>query len=243
MKKFTLMLGLMAGAAVMMQPMQAQAAGEIGDVEISANVGMVSEYSFRAIAQSDEAPAIQGGFDLSHSSGLYAGVWSSSVDFNDGDEAHIETDLYAGYSGAVSGVNYDVGVIYYAYPGADSDLDYDFVEAAVSVGYDFDLFAVSASFNYSPDYFAGSGDAQYYAAAVDVPLPHDFSLSAHVGRQNIEDNAAFGVEDYTDWSLGLGYTYNGFDFGLTYLDTDLDEPTECADGCSERVIFSISKTF
>lgn len=232
-----------AASVVAFVPAQARAGGQIGDVEISANVGMVSEYSFRAISQSNEAPAIQGGFDLSHSSGLYAGVWSSNVDFNDGDEAHIETDLYAGFSNDIGGVNYDIGVIYYAYPGADEDREYDFVEGAVSLGYDFDLFAVSASFNYSPDYFAGSGDAQYYAAAVDVPLPHDFSVSAHVGHQEIDDNAAFGADDYTDWSLGVGYELKGFDLGLTYLDTDLDEPSECADGCGERVIFSLSKSF
>ena len=31
----------------------------------SANVGIVSEYFFRGISQNDDAPAIQGGFDLS----------------------------------------------------------------------------------------------------------------------------------------------------------------------------------
>lgn len=237
-------LVLCAAASVLtVLPAQAQATTKIGDVEVSANVGMVSEYSFRAIAQSNEAPAIQGGFDLNHSSGLYAGVWSSNVNFNDGDEAHIETDIFAGFSNEIGGLNYDIGAIYYAYPGADEDRNYDFVEGAVSLGYDFGKFSVSGSFNYSPEYFGDSGHAEYYAAAVDVPLPHDFSVSAHVGHQEIQDNAAFGVQDYTDWSAGVGYTYEGFDLGLTYLDTDLDEPSECADGCSERVIFSVSKSF
>ena len=55
--------------------------------DFSANVGFVTEYSFRGIAQSDEHPAIQGGFDYSHDSGFYAGIWGSNVDFNDGDES------------------------------------------------------------------------------------------------------------------------------------------------------------
>lgn len=224
-------------------PMAAHAAGEIGDVEVSANVALVTEYSFRGIAQSNEGPAVQGGFDLTHGSGLYAGVWASNVNFNDGDEAHVEVDVYAGFSNSVGKFNYDVGAIYYAYPGADSSRNYDFYELAASVGYDFDLFAVSASYNYSPEYFADSGDAHYYAAAVDVPLPHDFSLSGHVGHQDIDDEVAFGVDDYTDWSVGLGYNFKGFDLSLTYLDTNLDEPSECADGCEERVMFSISRSF
>jgi len=150
---------------------------------------------------------------------------------------------YAGYAGEYQGLSYDLGVIYYAYPGADDSLNYDFVEGAIALGYDFDIFAASASFNYSPEYFGESGDAQYYALGVDVPLPQDFTLSGHVGYQAIDDNAAFGVPDYTDWSVGLGYSYEGFDFSLSYVDTDLDEPGDCSDGCDSRVIFGISRSF
>ncbi len=232
-----------AGYAFLAVALLSAPAFAVEDFEFSANAGFVSEYSFRGIAQSDETPAVQGGFDVGHASGLYAGIWGSNVDFNDGDEAHIETDFYAGYGSTFKGLNFDIGVIYYAYPGADDSLDYDFVEGSIAVGHDFEMFSVSASFNYSPDYFASSDDAEYYALAVDVPLPHEFTLSAHVGRQEIDDNAAFGVEDYTDWSVGLGYTLEGFDMSLTYVDTDLDEPSECADGCDGRAIFSISRSF
>lgn len=230
-------------SAFLIMPLSAHAATTLGDFEVSANVGLVSQYSFRGITQSDEGPALQGGFDISHSSGLYAGVWASNVDFNDGDEANIETDLYAGYAGAVDKFSYDVGVIYYAYPGADNDLEYDFWEGKLELGYDFDLFSATAGFYYSPDYFAGSGDALYSTLGVEVPLPADFTLSGHVGYQTIDDNAAFAVPDYTDWSVGLGYTYEGFDLSLQYVDTDLDQPGECADGCSEKIIFGISRSF
>lgn len=208
----------------------------------SANVGFVSQYTFRGISQSNENPAVQGGFDLSHQSGFYAGVWGSNVDFGVEDET-VEIDVYAGYSGSFKGVSYDVGAIYYAYPGVDSDLDFDFVEVSTAVGYDFDVVAVSASFNYSPNYFGDSGHSQYYAAGVDVPLPHDFNLFGSVGRQEVEDNDAFGVDDYTDWSIGVGYSFKGFDFSLAYVDTDLDEPSDCADGCEARVVFGVSKSF
>lgn len=224
-------------------PLSAQAAPADWGVELSSNVGFVTEYSFRGIAQSDETIAVQGGFDLEHSSGLYGGIWGSNVDFNDGDEANVEVDLYGGYSGALQDVTYDVGVIYYAYPGADSSLDYDFWEGSFGLGYDFDIFSTSASINYSPEYFGNSGDAQYYALGVDVPLPADFTLSGHVGYQDIDDEAAFGVPDYTDWSVGLGYNWEGFDLSLQYIDTDLDEPGECSDGCDSRVIFGVSRSF
>ncbi len=223
----------------------AQAGEQIGDFDVSANVGFVSEYSFRGIAQSNENPAVQGGFDVSHNTGWYAGIWGSNVNFNDGDEAQLEVDVYGGYSGAFKGLSYDIGLIYYAYPGANSSLDYDFIEGSLAVGYDFDVFSTSASLNYSPEYFGDSGDAVYYAAAVDVPLPSDLTLSAHIGHQTIDDGAAFGIGDdsYTDWSVGLGYNFEGFDLSLQYVDTDLDEPGECSDGCDSRFIFGVFRSF
>ncbi len=229
--------------ALTFSPLYAQAEDSMKDFDLFANVGFVTEYSFRGITQSDEGPAVQGGFDVTHKSGLYAGIWGSNVDFNDGDEAQLELDVYGGYSGAIQNLNYDIGLIYYAYPGADNSLDYDFWEASVAAGYDFDVCSVSAALNYSPEYFGDSGDALYYSAAVDVPLPASLTLSTHLGYQTIDDNAAFGVPDYLDWSIGLGYSIEGFDLSLQYIDTDLREPGECADGCDARIIFGISKSF
>lgn len=232
-------------AAISGSILTAAPAAFAGDIpgEFSGNVGFVSEYSFRGLQQSDEHPAVQGGFDYTHDSGFYAGVWGSNVDFNDGDEATVEVDLYAGLSGETSGITWDVGALYYAYPGANTPRDYDYYEFAASIGHDFGFASASAAVNYSPDNFNETGSAWYTAAYVDVPLPYDFKASGSIGHQTINDNANFGVPDYTDWSLGLGYSYEGFDFGLKYVDTNLDEPTECADGCEERVIFSISRSF
>ena len=133
MKKF-----LLLSISALSVSLPAFAAEESIPGDFSTTIGFVSEYSFRGISQSDEHPALQGSVDWSHESGVYAGIWGSNVDFNDGDEASVEADIYAGYSGELEGFTYDIGAIYYAYPGADSDLDYDFVEAALSAGYDFD---------------------------------------------------------------------------------------------------------
>ena len=226
-------------AVTVISPVTAQAQ----NFDFSGNVALTTSYSFRGITQSDEDPALQGGFDVSHDTGLYAGIWGSNVDFDDGDEAQLETDIYGGYSGSLKNFNYDVGLIHYAYPGADDSLDYDFTEASAALGYDFEHFSSSVSLNYSPEYFGDSGDAYYYAASVDVPLPKNFGLSGHFGHQDIEDNTAFDAPDYNDWSAGVNYTVQKFDFSLRYVDTDLDQPEDCSDGCDSRAIFSISRSF
>ena len=87
--------------ALIVVPMVASA-----EWEGSANVTLTSDYVFRGVSQTDEDPAIQGGFDLSHDSGFYIGAWASNVDFNEEDStdpaaddaADMELDLKVGYA-------------------------------------------------------------------------------------------------------------------------------------------------
>ncbi|MDQ7016110.1 MAG: TorF family putative porin [Gammaproteobacteria bacterium] len=96
--------------------------------EVSANFGATSNYLWRGISLSNEGPAIYGGLDFSHESGIYAGLWQSS----EGGTGSAETDLYAGYSTEFSGVSVDVGAIAYAYPQNDAA---NFNELYASVGF------------------------------------------------------------------------------------------------------------
>jgi len=212
------------------------------DSAFTGNVAFTTDYVFRGISQSNEEPTIQGGMDWSDSStGLYAGVWGSGVDFTD---ATTEIDAYGGIKGTQDDIDWSLGAIYYYYPGAAGDLNYDFWELAATVGYDFKTFQAVASLNYSPDYFGSSGDAWYPALNVTVPLPYEgLTANAGVAYQWVDDNAAYAVEDYATWSAGLGYDISGFNLGLKYIDTNLSEPSECADGCGQRVVFTVSRAF
>lgn len=49
----------------------------------SANIGVVSNYMWRGVTQTQDGPAIQGGLDYNHPSGFYVGTWASNVDWND----------------------------------------------------------------------------------------------------------------------------------------------------------------
>jgi uncharacterized protein (TIGR02001 family) len=49
--------------------------------EISANVTLATDYTFRGISQTGERGALQGGFDWAGESGIYTGIWASNVDF------------------------------------------------------------------------------------------------------------------------------------------------------------------
>ena len=222
----------------------------------SANVALTSEYLFRGLSQTDDGPALQGGFDheveVAKPVSVYAGVWGSNVDFGESgagaggiDGANIELDLYGGLKGNIgdSGLSWDLGFIYYAYPGADSGLNYDFWEIQGAVGYDFGVASVTASVNYSPENFGKSGEALYPKLAVDVPVPgvKGLSLSGYVAKQYIEKNTVFGTADYVEWNMGVTYNFAGlFDANITYSDTDVSPDT---DGKEEAILFTISKSF
>ena len=66
---------------------QSAAAAPESPWAFSANLGLFSDYRFRGISQTSTNPAVQGGIDYMHSSGLYAGIWGSNVSWI-ADSAH-----------------------------------------------------------------------------------------------------------------------------------------------------------
>jgi len=90
---------------------------------LSFNLGLYSEYIFRGVSLTD-GPALQGGIDLGHSSGFYAGTWLSNLDASYFGENkalstsgnHIEQDFYVGYAHTFeSGFGVNVLGNYYKY--------------------------------------------------------------------------------------------------------------------------------
>ncbi|MDX1484169.1 MAG: TorF family putative porin [Alphaproteobacteria bacterium] len=223
--------------------------------KISANVGMVTEYFFRGITQTDKKPAVQGGLDFAHNSGIYIGTWGSNVDFDAGTEETIEVDLYGGWSGELgsSKVTLDVGAIYYWYPGSNGPsgppaTDYEFWEVYAGLSKDFGFASASAKLSYSPDYFNESGDATYVDVSVDVPVGKYFTLNLHGGYQWIDDNTQFGADDYFDYLVGVSFSLIGLDFQVAWVGTDLDDSgssgsSTCFRDSCDALIASVSKSF
>jgi uncharacterized protein (TIGR02001 family) len=217
--------------------------------EISGNVSLATDYRFRGISQTDNDPAIQGGFDWAHDSGLYAGVWASNLQF----AGSIEMDYYGGFSGEMgNGLGYDVGIIYYDYPSDNQGTgpDLEFVEFYGGLSGSVGGADLSAKISYSPDYFGETDTGIYYEAGADFSLPADFGASLHVGYQTIDEGKAsqggfFSSEEdsYVDWSVGICNAAGGVDLGLTYVDTNLDD-ADCFSSsiCDSTVIFSVSKS-
>lgn len=156
--------------------------------DLTANVGVVSDYVFRGETQNGDLSAIQGGIDYSHDSGFHIGTWASSLNAASG----YELDLYGGYSFDAGPVGMDVGYYTYNYPmgdtnGAATANKYDFQELYVSASYGM----FSAKYSYSPDYLGHSNyapdgkdkSAYYLEVGMDMPIKDDLSFGLHVGQK------------------------------------------------------------
>ncbi len=225
--------GVVLGGSLLLSGMSAYA------VEISGNVALNSDYIYRGISQTNENPAISGGFDIAGESGLYAGVWASNVAF----DGSVEIDVYAGYAGSFSEeVDYDIGVLRYEYPddaqaGAP---DSSFNEIYGSVGFK----GVTVGFAYSSDFFYESGKSVYLYVDYELGLPNDFTLAFHYADQSIDDEVQFGTPDYNEYSIGISKSFMDIDYSLTWFDTDLSR-TDCfagSDICESRIVFGLSKS-
>lgn len=197
--------------------------------EFSGNVTLTSDYVFRGFTQTDGAPMIQGGFDYADDS-FYVGTWASGVDFGDGTSTEI--DVYAGWTPTVGAFDLDLGAIYYWYPDAPDNPEQNFVEvyagASTMIG---ESLEVGASLAYSPDFYLEVGDAFYWAASAGIPLGESFGLDATIGYSDFSDLSG---ADYTDWSLGLTTSVQGFDLDFRYIGTDVD-------GNDDSFVVSVSR--
>lgn len=211
-----------------------------GPWEIGASVDLVSDYRFRGVSFSAEDPAIQGAFDISHSSGFYFGTWASSLE----DSAlygSTEIDLYAGWSGEVAdGLSIDAGLLYFVYPnGNDLVGDSDYFEPYASVTGAFGPVEATLGAAYAPEQGTALASDNIYvygdlgAGIPDTPI----SLSAHLGYS--EGSLDYGSGGYLDWSLGASYTFDILTLGIAYVDTDLPSIA----GQDGGVILSIGASF
>jgi uncharacterized protein (TIGR02001 family) len=212
------LLGTLTGTAAMARPLQVASS-------LSFNVGVVTDYRFRSVAQTSFKPALQLGADFAHKSGAYVGIWGSNVswikDYVGATDGSTEVDLYGGYKGEIaSGLAFDVGVIRYQYPGNTADRV--LVDASTTEVYGALTFGiVTAKYSQATTNFIANPEskgAAYLGSAAD--LGNGFTLTPHVGRQTIP-NQVNNAGDYTDWSLTLSKDFgNGLSGSVAAITTD-----------------------
>ncbi|MCA1326905.1 TorF family putative porin [Herbaspirillum sp. alder98] len=217
----------------------------------SANIGVASQYVFRGLTQTNGRPALQGGFDLSHDSGLYGGTWMSNVswisDTNPAASASLEADFYAGWKPALNDwLNADMGVLRYAYPGSYpvGMTHPDTTELYLGL----DAKWITFKYSYSLGNTFGAADTRGTSYA-DLGLSHELlggiTGVAHIGRQRYTGASASALS-YTDWKLGLTRDFSGYLLGLFYTDSNASDAGYTLKGKNigrSQLVLSMTKSF
>lgn len=217
---------------------------------VNGSVGLVTDYRFRGVSQSDEHAAIQGGITVTHESGLYAATWASSLaGWGTFGGANMELDLVAGYKKEiVSGLTVDVGATWYMYPGGYDNTD--FIEPYVKLSGTVGPASLTAGVAYAPKqqslgpaYLSGAGysdnfpveqqpgakdDNLYLWGDISGAVPGTpVTLKAHLGHS--EGNRGLGpfgtsvspTGAYWDWMFGADLALGPVVLGVAYVDTDI----------------------
>jgi len=216
-------------------------------ITVSGSVGLVSDYRFRGVSQSNEEMAIQGGITISHKSGVYIGTWGSNLaGWGQFGGSNMELDLIAGYKMPVGPATLDVGLTWYMYPGG-SDIT-DFAEPYVKVSGTIGPVNALAGVAYAPKQRAlgnwSSTGALSSAGVYDSPNAKDDNfyiwtdLSSAIPSTPVTVKGHFGYSNgnpglgpngtsvtptgsYFDWLLGADVALGKLTLGIAYVDTDI----------------------
>jgi uncharacterized protein (TIGR02001 family) len=245
--KKTVIAGALAAAIT---PVTALAADPPPEHTLTGNVGLYSQYVFRGLTQTNREPAVQGGFDYAHRSGLYAGTWASNISWlRDGGAYNaggsMEWDFYGGWKPTWGDFTFDIGTLYYWYPG-DANTPANPLNPKADTWEIYGGAAwrwLSAKYSHSIDNktFAvlDSSGTRYLDLTATVPLGElskpltGFTFIAHWGKQKYSGTdprtAAVGSNDalysYEDWKIGLTYALpKDFTIGAFYTDTSSANP-------------------
>jgi hypothetical protein len=247
--KYAFLLSAMLTLAAV--PAAAQEEAPPKAVTVSGSVGLVSDYRFRGVSQSDENLAVQGGFTIAHESGIYIGTWGSNLaGWGTFGGANMELDLIAGYKFPVGGGTLDVGATWYMYPGGFDNTD--FIEPYAKLSGTAGPVSLTAGVAYAPkqealgawyangtsaangvyDRPGAKGDNLYVWGDAAAAIPNTgLTAKAHLGASS--GNKGLGpfatsvapTGAYADWLLGVDYTIPStpLTVGVAYVDTNITD--------------------
>jgi uncharacterized protein (TIGR02001 family) len=194
---------------------------------VNGTATVVTDYRFRGLSQTDKDFALQGSVTVTHQSGVYLSVWGSSIDDYVAAGGDQELDLIAGFKKTFGGTTVDVGALYYYYPGSSkiiANYNSDFIEPYLALSHTLGPVTAKVTANYAPKQralaFANPKDDSLYTALDLTGSAQGFGLSGHLGHYWTKSFLSAGRK-YTDWGVGVSYTWKALTVGVNYVDTNL----------------------
>lgn len=230
-------------------------------LSFSGNVSLASDYRWRGQTQTQNDPALQGNFVLSHASGFYLAAFASNVDFD--DEVNLELDPQIGYTApiALGSIHpaVDLGMLRYNYIG-NSDLNYNeyyFKMIFNALLHQNDSFTPSISYTYNYGGKAASDSIGkdisnwYFNVLYATPIAQtNFGTNVSLGysKANQDIYGSEAEDHFFDWKIGATYRYNpmGINVELAAVGSNLktkDFTSQNKKGVKTEAVFTLTKSF
>jgi len=205
------------------------------ELEFSARAGAASDYIYRGTTLSDHGPAAGAAVEARFGP-LYSGTTVATVKLP--TQPLAEFTVAGGVRPKLAGIDFDLGVTYFAYPGErlpGETHGINYWEAAIrgdrAIG---ESFRIAAGYAYSPNVSNTGAWSQYVAGGLGFNLPNhvlpkDLSISftTAAGYSWFGNQAAhlggFPLPAYLNWQAGVTFTHKIFNLDLRYYDTNLSK--------------------
>jgi uncharacterized protein (TIGR02001 family) len=209
--------------------------------DVATGAGVVSDYVFRGITQSNHKPSfgayLEPRYNFSANLQAYAGIAYNTIRFP--NDANSEIDFYGGIRPTIGKLALDVGVWYYYYPGGHCyhnalfgcsgtlgngnvvKANMSFWEVYFKPTYNVtDAFALGANLFYTPSFMSSGAPGTYLSGTVKYTFPAmkngvTFYTSGEFGRQWLGTTDSFYGLLATPGTPGINYAdYNTWNLGL-----------------------------
>lgn len=181
--------------------------------QVSGSASIVSNYRYRGVSLSHNAPAAQAALVYDNPQGFYAGAFASTVRIGNPASNEVQGIFFAGYARTTPfGATWEAGVVYSGFTGATS---YAYPELLVGAAYE----KISARLYYSPNYYGRGSDAVYGEIDAAHRLLDHMQLVAHVGvlwtnARNIYGEA---FDSIVDGRVGVVFDFDRFNVQLSWV--------------------------
>lgn len=185
------------------------------------NITASSDYLFNGVSQTLNKPALQAGLSYDFGNGVYAGGWTSNVDYAEGTKR--ELDGYIGYAWTFDeAVNVDIMVSQYTYHGRGYSADLNFPELSLKLRFaDWGMNSW-----YTWDYFGFGGEHYVFQLTRTHALTDSWSLFAAIDTSITGDKSAWSWEGKSHFWHGqvmLQGNWQQVDLAFGYHVTTLKE--------------------
>lgn len=207
--------------------------------EFSGIATLTSEYIYRGRAKSSGDPAIQLGIDYEHDSGLFAGLWGSTIDLQTRfGKRDVETDFYVGYHFASQApLSFSATLLRYTFPGQTGAHSYDYNEVLVAAT----LYKhYSVEIAYTNDLNGLGRVGRHWELRTEWPVASAWVISAGLGQ---DDRTSRGVERFLHWDAGASARFSWLTVDLRYFDNERPDTLAADVSADSQLVISLSVAF